>query len=79
MQDVLNKLDRIAEALTAPQREYLDIDAAADFVGVSRQTIDLWRMERRGPAFVRVGKRCVMYAVKDLRAFMDAHRVEPLD
>lgn len=78
MLDVVNRLDRIADALTAPPREYLDIDAAADFIGVSRQTIDLWRMERSGPAFVRVGKQRVMYAVKDLRAFMDANRVEPL-
>ena len=78
MDDVLEKLDRIAEALTAPPREYLDIDAAADFIGVSRQTLDKWRMDRHGPAFIKVGKQRVMYSVEDLRAFMTSLKVRPL-
>lgn len=78
MQDVLERLDRIAEALVAPPREYLDIDAAADFIGVSRPTLDKWRMDREGPAFIRVGKQRVMYSVEDLRAFMTSLKVRPL-
>lgn len=78
MDDVLEKLDRIAEALIAPPREYLDIDGAADFIGVSRQTLDKWRMDRQGPAFIKVGKQRVMYSVEDLRAFMTSLRVRPL-
>lgn len=77
MQDVLDRLDRIVEALSAPPREYLDVDAAADFVGVSRATIDRWRMDREGPAFIKIGQR-VMYALADLRAFMTSCRVEAL-
>lgn len=77
MQEVLERLDRIVEALNAPPREYVGIAGAADFLGISRQTLDVLRMERQGPAFVRIGKR-VMYALADLRAFMQANRVEPL-
>jgi len=78
LQEVIERLDRIVEALAAPPREYLNIDGAADFLGVSRQLLDQWRMDREGPAFVRVGKQRVMYALADLRAFMAANRVEPL-
>lgn len=78
MDDVLEKLDRIAEALIAPPREYLGIDGAADFIGVSRQTLDKWRMDRQGPAFIKVGKQRVMYSVEDLRAFMTSLKVRPL-
>ena len=76
--DVLDRLDRIAEALTAPPREYLDIDGAADFIGVSRQTLDKWRMDRQGPAYIKVGKQRVMYSVEDLRSFMTSLKVRPL-
>lgn len=78
MQDVLERLDKIATALTAPPREYLDIDGAADFIGVSRQTLDRWRMDRQGPAFIRVGKQRIMYGVEDLRGFMESLKVRPL-
>jgi hypothetical protein len=78
VQDILDRLDRIVEALTAAPREYVDNQGAADFIGVSRQTLDAWRMNREGPTFVRVGKQRIMYALADLRAFMTARRVEPL-
>lgn len=78
MDDVLDRLDRIAEALTAPPREYLDIDGAAAFIGVSRQTVDKWRMDRQGPAYIKVGKQRVMYSVEDLRSFMTSLKVRPL-
>lgn len=78
MHDALERLDRIVEALRAPPRDYVDIEGAADFLGVSRQTLDAWRMHREGPTFIRVGKQRVMYALSDLRAFMDASRVQPL-
>lgn len=72
----LDAIERRLAALAAP-REFLDIPEAAEFLGVSRQLLDQWRMERSGPAFHRVGRR-VTYAIADLRAFMAARRVAPL-
>ena len=77
-EEIIARLDRIVEVLSRPPREYLDIEGAADFLGVSRQTLDAWRMHREGPAFIRVGKQRVMYALSDLRDFMTASRVAPL-
>ncbi|MEE9428268.1 MAG: helix-turn-helix domain-containing protein [Paracoccaceae bacterium] len=76
-QDIIQRLERIEAAVLAPAREYLNIKQAAEFIGVSRQTLDLWRMNAEGPAVHRVGTR-VLYAVADLRAFMAEKRHEPL-
>lgn len=81
MDELTEQLGRIEALLTVvaqrPPREYLKIDEAADFIGVSRQVLDKWRMEATGPAVHRVGRR-VLYSIADLRAFMDTKRVGPL-
>lgn len=78
MDGIKDQLGRIEDMLTAlnapkPPREYLNIDEAASFIGVSRQTLDKWRMEASGPAVHRVGRR-VIYSIEDLRIFMETHR-----
>ena len=76
-QDIIQRLERIETAITSPPKEYLNIKQAAEFIGVSRQTLDLWRMNAEGPAVHRVGTR-VLYAIVDLRAFMAEKRQESL-
>lgn len=76
-QEIIKRLERIEAAVTAPSKEYLNIKQAAEFIGVSRQTLDLWRMNAEGPAVHRVGTR-VLYSVADLRAYMDERRHEAL-
>lgn len=81
VEQITERLERIEEMLSAKgavPREYLNIDEAAGFIGVSRQTLDRWRMEATGPAVHRVGRR-VLYSLTDLRAFMDGHRSDTLD
>lgn len=82
VEQIIDRLKRIEGLLSnqeiAIPREYLNIDEAASFIGVSRQTLDRWRMEAAGPAVHRVGRR-VLYSLADLRAFMEAHRSAPLD
>jgi len=81
MEHIIERLERIEGMLSArgvARQEYLNIDEAAGFIGVSRQTLDRWRMEASGPAVHRVGRR-VLYSLADLRAFMDGHRSDPLD
>lgn len=47
--------------------------SAADALGVSERTLERWRVEGRGPRFVKLGKR-VGYTEADLRAFVEAGR-----
>ncbi len=76
-QDIIQRLERIEAAVIKPPREYLNIKEAADFIGVSSQTLDLWRMNAQGPAVHRVGKR-VLYSIVDLHSFMADQRKEAL-
>lgn len=80
VEQIIDRLERIEDLLSNREgvpREYLNIEEAADFIGVSRQTLDRWRMDATGPAVHRVGRR-VLYSLADLRAFMDGHRSKSL-
>jgi hypothetical protein len=77
VQEILERLERIEAALAAPPRAYLDTEGAAGFLGLSTQQLELWRMKGGGPATHRVGRK-VLYAVADLRSFMDGLRRQPL-
>jgi excisionase family DNA binding protein len=48
---------------------------AARYVGVAPRTLRAWQARRMIP-FSRVGRKCVLLAVRDLDAFAAAHRVE---
>ena len=51
---------------------------AADYLGVPRQTLAVWRSRdvRQGPAYVPMGRH-VKYRLADLDAFIAARRVVP--
>lgn len=55
--------------------ELLDEAGAAEFLSVKASTLTRWRFERRGPAFIKVGK-AVRYRRADLERFIEAGRVE---
>jgi predicted DNA-binding transcriptional regulator AlpA len=55
----------VVERLVLSQAE------AAKALGVSERTLERWRVEGRGPRFVKLGKR-VGYTEADLRAKVDA-------
>ena len=54
---------------------------AAAMLGVSPRTLANWRTHRVGPAFVRVGRvhSRTLYRLDDLKAWLDANRVENPD
>lgn len=49
---------------------------AASFLGITQRTLQDWRLRRRGPAFIRLGRR-IAYDRADLERFLAANRVEP--
>jgi len=52
--------------------------AAAEFLGVRPNTLEIWRHQKRGPKFYRVG-RCIVYGLEDLEAFVKANGVHTID
>lgn len=51
----------------------LDNAAAARFLGLGERTLENWRGQGTGPAFLRIG-RSVRYDPRDLAAWIDANR-----
>ena len=51
----------------------LNIEAAADYLGVKPKTLYEWRRLRKGPVATKVG-RLVKFRLGDLRAYVSANR-----
>lgn len=49
---------------------------AASFLGITQRTLQSWRLERRGPAYIKLGRR-IAYDRADLEQFLTANRIEP--
>lgn len=54
----------------------LDEKQAARLLAVAVQTLRNWRHQRRGPAYIKMG-RAVRYQIKDLEDFMDKRKIDP--
>lgn len=51
---------------------FLRTEAAAEFLGVSKRTLEKWRRLRIGPEWVRLGARLVLYDRRVLEAELAA-------
>ena len=47
---------------------------AADYLGIAPQTLRNWRHLKKGPSYVKLGRR-VLYRLEDLKAFMESHTI----
>lgn len=51
---------------------------AASFLGITQRTLQDWRLNRRGPVYIKLGRR-VAYDREDLEQFLADNRVEPAE
>lgn len=58
--------------MTPETKRYLDEAATAQLLGISRRTLQRYRITGDGPAFVRLGVRRVAYAEGDVIAWAEA-------
>lgn len=56
--------------------ELLTSQQVADLLGLKKDTIEKWRRQRRGPAFVRLGG-AIRYRQSAIRKFLDDQTVAP--
>lgn len=52
----------------------LSTKQAADYLGVSPRTLEMWRHRGTGPAYFKVGRFRVVYSREELDAFLRAGR-----
>lgn len=50
---------------------------AAEFLGVSKDTLRNWRHQRRGPPFYAISRNLIVYAEADLVQWLHNRRVRP--
>jgi excisionase family DNA binding protein len=53
----------------------LTTEEAANYLNLSPRSLIRWRVERRGPPAVRVGRK-IMYRARDLESWLDEHTLE---
>ena len=64
----------LTKVIESPQ-DILTSDQAAEYLGIRRQTLEVWRCTRRvNIPYHKIG-RCVRYRRADLDRYLDAHRV----
>lgn len=66
----------MATSINPSDEALLDAEAAAEFLAKPVGTLSQWRYRGEGPPFYKLG-RSVRYRLGDLRAFRDAHRINP--
>lgn len=54
----------------APEREWVDEVTLAEWLDISRETVQQWRANGDGPAYTRVAKRSVRYHVPTVRTWL---------
>lgn len=52
--------------------DFIDTRQAAEFLGLKKNTLDIWRLQGKGPRFTRFG-RAVRYRLSDLENFIEAN------
>lgn len=53
----------------------MDEEAAGDYLGVTRRTIQHWRLKGGGPKYVRISARCIRYRKRELNHFAEERMV----
>ena len=51
------------------QEKLYTVKEAAHFLGLSKSTLDKWRVYGKGPVFIKMG-RCVRYRQEDLHKYV---------
>ena len=60
------------------QNKKLNTEAAADYLGVKPNTLEVWRSHRKGPKYSKIGSR-VLYDLGDLEAYFTSCSVHTVD
>ena len=59
------------------RRPHLKTTAAAEYCGVSKSLLEKLRLEGRGPAYIKLSPRLVVYSSADLDAWLASARCTP--
>lgn len=52
-------------------KDLLSTESAADYIGVKKNTLEVWRVRGCGPVYKKIGG-AVRYRISDLEAFLES-------
>jgi predicted DNA-binding transcriptional regulator AlpA len=64
----------MSQAQEEKWEEYLTEKQVSDITSFSVNTLQNWRVQGKGPVYVKPGGKCVRYPASSLRAFMEERR-----
>jgi predicted DNA-binding transcriptional regulator AlpA len=70
-------LDRMMGPQEVPPQRLLDDATAASYIGVQSATLAAWRHQKKGPKYLKIGRRCA-YRLEDIEEWLDSCCVVPL-
>lgn len=50
---------------------------AAHYIGVTKGCLDRWRLQGKGPPWIRIGTRIIRYRIEDLDEWLRNNRIDP--
>lgn len=59
-------------------QQKFNTEEAASYLGIKRNTLEVWRCKHKGPRYSKIGTR-VLYDVNDLEAFFTARAVDTME
>lgn len=70
----------MGETMPVTSAQLMTPDQAAEYLGVSRQVLALWRTKKTGPLYTKLGpgkNSQVRYRLSDINDWLEANTVEP--
>ena len=61
----------------SPIHTVVDTMRAAEYLGLHPRTLDNWRSQGRGPRYIRISGRRIVYRTRDLDEYLQMRTVEP--
>ena len=55
--------------------QHLSEQQAADYLGISKKTLQRWRFEHKGPAYAKLNNKLIRYRLADLDEWMNQQLV----
>lgn len=73
---VARGVEKVKPLLLKAANEYLTAEETALRFGLSKRTLDEWRRNAEGPAYISKGK-LTLYKVADVDAYLSSYRIDP--
>ena len=58
-----------------PHSIFLTVSEAADYLGISKKTLQRWRLDHKGPAYAKLNNKLIRYRLADLDEWMNQQLV----